>query len=65
MGESLSPSELIPCGVPQGSALSLLLFLIHIIDIHISSNGFDFKLIVGDTSIFLNKNDILEGKRLR
>ena len=54
-----SNSLSIKCGVPQGSVLGLLLFLLYINDITKCSQILKFILFADDTNLFLNHHDVM------
>ena len=58
IGSIVSNKERIVCGVPQGSVLGPLLFLIYVNDMHCSSKKFDFYLFADDTNLLYAENDL-------
>ena len=62
--DKLSDSLNITYGIPQGSVLGALLFLMYISDIPKSTQGFDFHLFADDTSLFMSDKSLetLESK---
>ena len=58
IGSTLSNKEEIVCGVPQGSALGPVLFLIYVNDIYRCSQIFDFYLFAVDTNLLYSNKDL-------
>ena len=58
LGSVNSDIQTVCCGVPQGSVLGPLLFLIYINDFHNCSELLDFHLFADDANLFFKHKDI-------
>ena len=58
IGSTVSNKEEIVCGVPQGSVLGPLLFLIYVNDVYQCSQIFDFYLFADDTNLLYSNKDL-------
>jgi hypothetical protein len=60
LGGFQSSKQTMTCGIPQGSTLGPLLFLIYINDLPNCSNKLKFRLFADDTNIFASSRNIQE-----
>ena len=60
IGKQKSQLKEITCGVPQGSVLGPLLFILYINDLHKACNTGNMRIFADDTNIFLKCKDIKE-----
>ena len=60
IGNAVSDYKQISCGVPQGSVLGPLLFLLYINDFNNSSNQLDFHLFADDSNLFYAHKSLLQ-----
>ena len=60
MNGTESSKRKVVCGIPQGSSLGPLLFLIHINDIPNCSEKLSFRIFADDTNIFISSPNSIE-----
>ena len=58
MGNTVSSKQTMTCGIPQGSSLGPVLFLIYINDLPHSSNALTFRIFADDTNVFASARDL-------
>ena len=58
MGNTVSSEQTMTCGIPQGSSLGPVLFLIYINDLPNCSNALTFRIFVDDTNVFASARDL-------
>ena len=58
IGHTESPRQAMTCGIPQGSTLGPLLFLLYINDLPNCSENLTFRIFVDDTNLFASARDL-------
>lgn len=64
VNSTTSSSQHVVCGVPQGSILGPLLFIIYMNDITASSTKLNFTMFADDTTILYNDQNVVNGARV-
>ena len=58
MGNTVSSKQTMTCGIPQGSSLGPVLFLIYINDLPNCSNALTFRTFADDTNVFVSARNL-------
>ena len=58
MGNIVSSKQAMTCGIPQGSSLGPVLFLIYLNDLPNCSNALTFRICADDTNVFASARDV-------
>ena len=58
IGDTISSSQTIICGIPQGSTLGQLLFLLYSNDLPNCSTKLSFRIFADDTNMFYTSNNL-------
>ena len=58
MGNTVSSKQTMTCGIPQGSSLGQVLFLIYINDLPKCSNALTFRIFADDTNVFVSARNL-------
>ena len=58
MGNTISSKQTMTCGIPQGSSLGPVLFLIYINDLPNCSNALTFRIFADDTNVFASARNL-------
>ena len=57
LGNNVSSTQTVTCGIPQGSSLGLVLFFIYINDLPNTSEALTFRVFADDTNVFASSCD--------
>ena len=58
IGNAVSSRQAVTCGIPQGSSLGPVLFLIYINDLPNCSSVLTFRIFADDTNVFASARDL-------